>query len=381
MFAACLSLSGAGILLAQTTAADFDRVGAAAAEARARGDAEEAAGLYAQALALRPDWQEGWWFLGVLNYGADRYAPAIEAFDRYLALNPSGGPALALRGLCEFEAGRYPESLQDLQRAIALGAADNPRNGTIVRYHEALLLTRLGRFEEAIGRYAAMVKKGEASGDLATGVGLAGLRMALLPSEVEPAEAALVAAAGSAGMQVFSGDAAGGDAAFAEIFRRFPTAPNVHYFYGYLLLSADPVRAVAEFEREAAVSPRSANAHAMLAWATGMEGDFAASLPNAKLAAAEDPSLALGQLVLGKALVETGDASGGAVHLETLLRTEPSNLEGHLALAKAYSNLGRAEEARRERLICLQLAGLGSENRGAANRGTESRGAGADASR
>jgi len=361
-FAVVLSLSGVGFSNAARaqTAADFDTVSAAASEARSNGDAAKAAGLYAQALASRPDWQEGWWFLGVLNYGADRYAPAIEALSRYLALNPNGGPALALRGLCEFEVRQYSESLQDLQRAIALGAADNPRNGAIVRYHEALLLTRLSRFEEAIGRYTAMVKKQDSNEQLPIAIGLAGLRMALLPNEVEPDRAELVSAAGRAGIQIISGEAADGQASFAQIFKHFPDTPNVHYFYGYLLLSTDPDRAVAEFQQEAAAFPGNANAHAMLAWAAGMEGDFASSLPNAKLAATEDPSLPLGQLVLGKALVETGDASGGALHLEALLRMEPSNLEGHLAIAKAYANLGRADEARRERLICLQLAGLGA---------------------
>jgi tetratricopeptide (TPR) repeat protein len=361
--AACLALAGIGfssLSRAQTAAADFDTLSAAASDARANGDSAKAAGLYTQALALRPEWQEGWWFLGVLNYGADRYAAAVDAFNHYLALNPNGGPALALRGLCEFEATQYPESLQDLQRGIALGAADNPRNGIIVRYHEALLLTRLGRFEEAIGRYTAMVKKGASNEQLPTAIGLAGLRMAILPTEIEPAQAELVAATGRAGIQVMSGDEAGGEAAFAKIFQRFPNAPNVHYFYGYLLLSTDPVRAVGEFQQEAAASPGNANAQAMLAWAACMEGDFATSLPNAKLAATDDPSLPLAQLVLGKALVETGDASGGVTHLETLLRMDPSNLEGHLAIAKAYSNLGRADDARRERLLCLQLAGLGA---------------------
>ena len=361
--AACLTLSGIGfssVSRAQTTAADFETVSAAASAARVGGDPARAVELYSQALALRPDWQEGWWFLGVLHYGADRYAPAIDAFNHYLALNPGGGPALALRGLCEFEAKQYPEALQDLQRGIALGAADNPRNGMIVRYHEALVLTRLGRFEEAIGRYTVLVKKGEHSEQLPTAIGLAGLRMALLPGESEPAREAVVSAAGRAGMQVMSGDAAGGDASFAEIFKLFPKAANVHYFYGYLLLSADPDHAVSQFREEAAAHPGDANAHAMLAWAAGMEGDFADALPNAKLAATEDPSLALGQLVLGKAMVETGNPSGGLAHLETLLRMEPWNLEGHLAIAKAYANLGRVEDARRERLLCLQLAGLGA---------------------
>ena len=64
----------------------------------------------------------------------------------------------------------------------------------------------------------------------------------------------------------------------------------------------------------------------------------------------------MAQLALGRALVETGDVKSGIEHLEKELQVEPDNFEAHLALAKAYSKSGRAEDARRERLYCLQVA-------------------------
>jgi Flp pilus assembly protein TadD len=98
----------------------------------------------------------------------------------------------------------------------------------------------------------------------------------------------------------------------------------------------------------------------MLAWAYGLRGDFAAALPDAQKAAAEDPSLPMAQLVLGRTLVETGDVNGGLPHLEDVLRMEPGNLEAHMTLAKAYSKLGRKEDARRERLLCLAISSPGT---------------------
>ena len=69
----------------------------------------------------------------------------------------------------------------------------------------------------------------------------------------------------------------------------------------------------------------------------------------------------MGQLVYGRALVETGDIRAGLPHLEDVLRTEPANLsEAHLTLAKAYSKLGRSDDARRERLLCLSISQQGA---------------------
>ncbi|HEY5253363.1 MAG TPA: tetratricopeptide repeat protein, partial [Acidobacteriaceae bacterium] len=77
-------------------------------------------------------------------------------------------------------------------------------------------------------------------------------------------------------------------------------------------------------------------------------------LPYAEKAEAEEPDLPIAQLMLGRLLVETGDKEG-LKYLEKALQQEPSNLDVHLALVKAYAESGRSEDARRERLLCLQL--------------------------
>src|ERR1039458_9303236 len=178
-----LLLQAPASAVAQDHPESFDELTAGASSAREQGDIPRAIELYQQATQLNPKWPDGWWYLGSLQYGVNAYAPAIEALTHYIELTPDAGPARALRGLCEFEVGQYPQSLQDLQQGIALGAANQPRNAGIVLYHEALLLTRLGRFEEALGKYAVMVRHGTINEDVTNGIGLSGLRMPILPKD------------------------------------------------------------------------------------------------------------------------------------------------------------------------------------------------------
>ena len=79
----------------------------------------------------------------------------------------------------------------------------------------------------------------------------------------------------------------------------------------------------------------------MLAWALGIQGDYAGALSPAEKAAIEAPSLPMAQLVLGRALVETGAPAQGLPHLKSALKVDGGNIEAHMAMAKAYSELGR----------------------------------------
>ena len=341
---------------AQDKPATFQDLASAASAAREANDIPRAIGLYGQALQLDSKWQDGWWFLGVLEYGADQYAAGRDALTHYLDLAPKAGPAFALRGLCEFETGEYAQSLADIQRALSLGAANAPRNEQILRYHEALLLTRNQRFEEALRAYGVFAREGVTSPELLLAMGLAGLRTPLFPKELAANQQDLYLAAGTAAFQFMAGDAKKGQAAFEDLFQRFPTAPNAHYLYGYLLFATDPDQALPEFKRELEIAPSNGAAEVMLAWDSLMRGNFTEALPYAQKAAVEEPEATVPQLVLGRSLLETGDVKGGMEHLEKALQLDPENLETHLALAKAYSKSGRKEDARRERLRCLEIA-------------------------
>jgi tetratricopeptide (TPR) repeat protein len=342
------------IAFAQSTPNDFDSLAAQAGEAREQNNIPAAVELYSEALQRKPDWAEGLWFLGSLRYTTGAYAPARDALTRFIALNPNAGPALALRGLCEFETADYPQALADIQHAAALGAGNQPRNERILRYHEALLLTRTGRFEDALNAFAFFAHDEAPDPELFLAIGLAGLRTPLLPKEVPTDRQELFTTAGKAALHFLAGDDNAGQA-FQDLFQRFPSAANAHYLYGYLLFGKEPEQSFTEFKRELEVSPSNAAAHVMVAWDSLLRSDPSDALVHIEKAVQEDPSVRGEQMILGRCLMETGNLKDGIEHLEQALRLEPNNLEVHLALAKAYSKSGRKDDARRERLASLKL--------------------------
>lgn len=340
---------------AQASNSTFADIASKATSARDANNVPAAIDLYQQALKLNPKWTDGWWFLGSLQYSAGAYATATEALSHYLDLTHDAAPALAMRGLCEFETSDFERSLKDIQKALALGAANQPRNEKILRYHEALLLTRTGRFEDALRSYAFFAHEEDSNPELLLALGLAGLRVQLLPRELKTDQQEVYVSTGKAVFDFMKGDTASADVEFQRIFERIPPVANTHYLYGYLLYASDPDQAVVEFKKELEVNPSNAVAEVMLAWIPLMQNDGAQALPYARKAVADDASLPSAQLVLGRALTETDDAKAGVEHLEKTAQLQPDNLEVHLALVKAYSKAGRKEDARRERLLCLEM--------------------------
>lgn len=339
----------------QNASANFEDLAAQATAAREVKDVPRAIELYTQAVQINPNWVDGWWFLGSLQYGSGSFTSATEALAHFLALKPNAAPALALRGLCEFETGNYKESLADIQKGLFFGAANDPRNEQILRYHEAILLTMLARFQDALKSYAYFAENKIFNPELFLAIGLAGLRMPMLPKDVPPDQQAVITAAGNAAYQFMAGDETQAEKSFNNLFAQFPTVANLHYLYGHLLFATDPDAALIQFQRELEVAPSNMTAEVMAAWALIMRNRPADALPFARTAVGQQPHSAATQLVLGRSLMDTDDLNGGIQHLEEALKLEPDNLEVHIALAKAYSKSGRKDDARRERMLCLQL--------------------------
>ena len=340
---------------AQDAVAQFNDLAARAAAARDAQNLTAAVDLYGQAVQMRPDWQEGWWYLGVLHYSANQYPEAIDAFNRLLALAPKAVPAMALRGLCEFETGAYDDALRDLDMAVQHGAANQPGNEEIIRRHLAQLLTRAGRFQDALAQYKLLAAKNIQDPDLLVGLGLAGMRTATLTKDVPDQSRALFQSAGDAGFVLLAGDSQKADDLFQQLFTQYPTAPNLHLFYGFLLFPHDPSLAIEQFQKEAAIAPGNISAHALLAFSLMIAGNYAEAIPEAKRVLVSDPGMEMAEIALGRSQAETGDVQAGTDMLNQVLKTDPDNLEAHMGLASIYARSGRNEDAYRERMVCLRL--------------------------
>jgi tetratricopeptide (TPR) repeat protein len=355
----CLRVLCASILLAGMVQADdpaFRDLSGRADAARNANDVPQAVALYRQALALNPKWDQGWWYLGTLLYDADQYTGGRDALSRLVELTPNAGPAWGLLGLCEFETGDYAQALAHIERSLASTSDLQPGMDRVLRYHEALLLTRTGQFDRAVQTYSALIRSGSQSPELVSAVGLAALRTALLPKDIPIGQESLYQTAGKASLFTMSGDLQRAQQTLDDLAARFPDAPNVHYLCGTFLLVADTARAVEEFKRELKLNPSNSAAGAMLAWVLLRDGEINTALPYAEKAATTAPDYAIAQFVYGRLLVETGSVERGIQQLETARKIDPSFLETHLSLATAYSRIGRTEQARREREISLELA-------------------------
>jgi len=334
----------------------FSEIVSQAAAARDAGDIPLAIGLYTRTVQLKPDWKEGWWNLGVLQYNSGQYAGGIDAFTHLLQLIPTAPPAMALRGLCEFETGAYDDSLRDLEMSVAHGAANDPRNEQNIRFHLAQLLAHAGKFQGALDQYQILATRQLTAPDMMIGISLAGMWVRSFSTGIPEDDRELYQATGSAAYSFLGGNSQKADDLFAEIFASHPTTPHLHFLYGFLLFPHDSSLAADQLRKELIVNPNDENANSMLALALVLGGQFKDALEPAKRAYTFAPKLEITQLALGRALAETGDRESGEELLRKVIERDPGSLEAHLGLASIYSQNGNREEANHERKICHELA-------------------------
>jgi predicted Zn-dependent protease len=209
---------------------------------------------YERVLELRPEWKEGWWNLAALQYSDNRFADAEPTLQHVVKFAPNLGVAWSLLGLSEFENKNFADALIHLEKAQSLGIKDDAEIERVSNYHLALLLIRAGKFQRASDLLLASFGGGQMSEQLKIALGLATLRIALLPEEIDPSQEALVLAAGgvaSAGIETLD--------RFPALLQTYPDVPYLHYSYGLSLAKAGrDKQAISLMHEETVVSPESA---------------------------------------------------------------------------------------------------------------------------
>src|SRR5271170_3308632 len=156
---------------AGSTQENFQILAEAASAAREAGRPDQAIEDYTRAVALRPDWAEGWWYLGTMQYDRDHYSEAIPPLRKLIQLSPDLGAAWSFLGLSEFETKDYVNSLAHLRKAQSLGSGDDPELGRVSAYHLSLLLNRSGEFEQASALLLATSGKNQLSPQIKSALG------------------------------------------------------------------------------------------------------------------------------------------------------------------------------------------------------------------
>jgi tetratricopeptide (TPR) repeat protein len=332
-----------------------DDLAGRAAAAREAGRLDEALDLYRKALAARPDFDEGRWYVAALLYELDRYSEAKDAFSEVLRREPAHAGALGMKGLCEFELRQYDAALTDLLQSRNMGVARSPGIATVVRYHAAILLTRAGEFEVANQILIDFVADGTDTPQVLEALGLNVLRMPMLPSEAPAAARERVLLAGRAGYAMAARHAGEARAALDELVTRYPKTPHAHYARGVFFLVEDSDLALEEFRRELAISPSHVPARLQIAFEYLKRGEAARALGVAREAARLAPDHFATRLALGQVLLEMNDIQGALPELEKAAALAPGSPQTHFMLARAYARAGRTAEAERARAEFTRL--------------------------
>ena len=284
----------------------FQAVAEAAANAREAGKADEAIRDYARAVSLRPDWAEGWWYLGTIEYDRDRYAEAIPALRKLVQVAPNLGSAWAFLGLSEFETRDYDSSLADLEKAHSIGVADDQELARVSGYHLALLLNRHGKFERASSLLLSLSGQSELPPQVKSALGMALLRIPLLPDQVDPSQEAFLQSAGEAAARAARNPGQAVDV-LGKLMKEHPQAPYLHYAYGLALATEGQTEeALAAQQREAEISPQSLLPRIQIATLELVLHQFPAALRSAQQSVALAPDSSAAHELLAKALEANG---------------------------------------------------------------------------
>lgn len=347
--AVLLVLTAAGQPGQEKASSSFDRISQAATKARTENRIQDAIGLYRQAVAQRPAWPEGWWFLGELLYDSNQYADARDALRQLIKIDPNSGPGFALLGLCEFETKEYDKSLNHIYQARRIGMGDDVQVRRVVLFHEMLLLTRLKEYESAMQVLMDVVKDGGMGESVIEAAGIAGLRRPIFPEQVPPADKDLIEKAGRAVCAMALRDPTTAQAYFNDLLAAYPNAPNVHYLYGSYLSASDRDAGLREYQKELELNPKHPEALATIALEYEARGDLDTAISYARRAVAADGQFFGAHAVLGKLLASAGQVQEGIKELEMAREQAPDSPQVHFSLATAYSLAGNKEAAAKER--------------------------------
>jgi tetratricopeptide (TPR) repeat protein len=337
------------------SSAEFDRLVKEATAAREAQRWEEAVQLYGRIVKMRPKHVEGHWYQGTAYYSLDDYENCRGAFRQVLRLAPKNGAAHAFLGLCEFGLKDYDRALKSLLQSRLLGVGDVPELGSTARYHAAILMSRIEQYEQALETLGEFALEGNDNPRVIEAMGIATLRMPMLPNETPPDRREMILMAGRASYMMATRNTAGAAKAFEALVFRYQDTPNVHYAYGVFLLLEQPDKAIEEFKRELEIQPGHGWSLMQIAFEYLKRSDGESALPWAKQAVEAEPDAFPARKALGQALLETGDFEGAIRELEAGIKMAPESPGLYFTIARAYQRAGRLEDAERARAEFIRL--------------------------
>jgi len=312
---------------------------------------EEAIKLYKQALAMRPDWPEGWLYMGGALYQVGRYAEATDALRKGVGLAPVFANGWALLGLSESQLDDQDQALADIRKGEELGLGGNVPFETAVRVRASQLLIRSSAFDEAIAQLQPLSRYPDNPPPVEEAMGLCALASPDDIGPLTPQRRSVVALAGKAAWSFATQHPEAAAAAYRQLLAQYSTEPGVHYAYGLFLMETDIKEALAEFQREVQNNPKHWPAMLVMASLEIRQGTPEAAIEAVQAAMKAAPARYrwLCHLNLGRAHLDAHHTAAAITELQTAVRQMPSSASAHYFLAEAYRGAGRTADADKEK--------------------------------
>jgi len=351
LLAAALRLA-AGLAHAQTEPAQNFELLAQRAQAALQVRPAEAAKLYRQAVEMRPDWAEGWFYLGASLYDLERYAESRDAFRQEAKLAPRMGPGWAFLGLAESELNDPEQALVDIRHGEALGIKGNHEFEIAVRLKASGLLLKAQAYDEAMMQLQPLANGTEQSPAIMATMGLCALAIPHTFEELPEGQRELVRLAGKAAWALVSQQPDEASAAYRQLLEQYPNAPGVHYAHALYLMETDLVAALEELEKEVKNTPTHWPALILMSTLRTRQGTPELAVESLRAAMKLVPSryLWLCHAEMGRAYLTSNNATGAVSEMETAVRLDPGNAQVHYLMAQAYRRAGRKEDAQKQTL-------------------------------
>lgn len=361
----------------QHPAESFPQLSEKADQARDAEDLDQAVKLYRQALALRPQWVEGWWSLGTIYYDRNAYDDAVRAFQRVTALSPKNGSAFAMLGLCQFELKQDDPALRNIKTGVELGLQNDESLRRVVLYHAGILQLRKSKFSSAQQSLTLLASIGpqEESASLALGMAVLLVHPSNLPPEGSLGHEVILHV-GQAEAFAATKQPDEGKKLYLSAIEEAADFPNLHYAYGRFLLELHETEtAVAQFQQEIKNNPRHVQANLEIA-AVRYRTNSTDGLKYAERAVELDPTIPFGHYLLGLLYLDTGGAGKAIPQLEIARKAFPREAKVYFALGNAYARLGRKVEAAKARATFTRLNSAEKQDAGPSTYGQTPSGTG-----
>ena len=312
---------------------------------------EEAVQLYKQALTIRPDWPEGWLYMGGALYQTGRYAEATDALRRGLRLAPVFANGWALLGLSEAQLDDPDQALTDIRKGEDLGLGGNIPFDTAVRVRAAQLLIQSSAFDDALAQLQPVARYPHTPPAVEEAMGLCALASPDDIRRIPPARRAVVDLAGKAAWAFATQHPDEAAAGYRQLLAQYPSEPGVHYAYGLYLMETDVKAALGEFQEEVQNNPKHWPSMLVIASIQIRQGAPEKAIESLHAAMKTVPTKYrwLCHLNLGRASLDANNATAAISELERTVQQMPSNANAHFLLAEAYRQTGRTADADREK--------------------------------